>query len=178
MTVHPTEIRTSVSPSSAVELNTTSALANYATEAVNNLLIAVNIPTVDDLYWRPLIGFRPVGNVSASTRRDPSRFRALPGRDKWLSGPDLSCSLLRDPLTDIQDLNEPDFGLGGRASSVKGMVVLAKKKKKRYVLVGGAVRKIRKAFFKRKNNPQYIRPESNHDFPLIGSLVHGESSTV
>nr|CAD7567549.1 unnamed protein product [Timema californicum] len=32
--VHPTKIRTSISPSSAVELNTTSALANYATEAV------------------------------------------------------------------------------------------------------------------------------------------------
>nr|CAD7431854.1 unnamed protein product [Timema monikensis] len=32
-TVHPTEIRTSISSSSAVELNTTSALANYATEA-------------------------------------------------------------------------------------------------------------------------------------------------
>nr|CAD7596413.1 unnamed protein product [Timema genevievae] len=31
--VHPTEIRTSISSSSAVELNTTSALANYATEA-------------------------------------------------------------------------------------------------------------------------------------------------
>nr|CAD7257652.1 unnamed protein product [Timema shepardi] len=31
--VHRTEIRTSISPSSAVELNTTSALANYATEA-------------------------------------------------------------------------------------------------------------------------------------------------
>nr|CAD7260920.1 unnamed protein product [Timema shepardi] len=31
--VHPTEIRTSSSPSSAVELNTTSALANYTTEA-------------------------------------------------------------------------------------------------------------------------------------------------
>nr|CAD7456927.1 unnamed protein product [Timema tahoe] len=31
--VHPTEIRTSISTSSAVELNTTSALANYATEA-------------------------------------------------------------------------------------------------------------------------------------------------
>nr|CAD7571037.1 unnamed protein product [Timema californicum] len=30
--VHPTEIRTSISPSSAVELNTTSKLANYATE--------------------------------------------------------------------------------------------------------------------------------------------------
>nr|CAD7263883.1 unnamed protein product [Timema shepardi] len=33
-TIHPTEIRTSISPSSAVELNTTSALVNYATEAV------------------------------------------------------------------------------------------------------------------------------------------------
>nr|CAD7452898.1 unnamed protein product [Timema tahoe] len=31
--VHPTEIQTSISPSSAVEHNTTSALANYATEA-------------------------------------------------------------------------------------------------------------------------------------------------
>nr|CAD7574811.1 unnamed protein product [Timema californicum] len=31
--VHPTEIRTSICPSSAVELNTTSALANYVTEA-------------------------------------------------------------------------------------------------------------------------------------------------
>nr|CAD7424758.1 unnamed protein product [Timema monikensis] len=31
--VHPTEIRTSISPSSAVELNTTSALAHYAAEA-------------------------------------------------------------------------------------------------------------------------------------------------
>nr|CAD7406821.1 unnamed protein product [Timema poppensis] len=30
--VHPTEIRTSISPSSAVELDTTSALANYATK--------------------------------------------------------------------------------------------------------------------------------------------------
>nr|CAD7568813.1 unnamed protein product [Timema californicum] len=35
--VHPTEILTSISPSSAVELNTTSALANYATEAVRYL---------------------------------------------------------------------------------------------------------------------------------------------
>nr|CAD7423422.1 unnamed protein product [Timema monikensis] len=40
--VHPTEIRTSISPSSAVELNMTSALANYATEAAlrKTLLIA------------------------------------------------------------------------------------------------------------------------------------------
>nr|CAD7199082.1 unnamed protein product [Timema douglasi] len=35
--VHPTEIRTSTSPSSAVELNATRALANYATKAGNSL---------------------------------------------------------------------------------------------------------------------------------------------
>nr|CAD7572005.1 unnamed protein product [Timema californicum] len=34
--VHPTEIRTSIAPSSAAELNTTRALANYATEAGDN----------------------------------------------------------------------------------------------------------------------------------------------
>nr|CAD7452352.1 unnamed protein product [Timema tahoe] len=39
--VHPTEIRTSIFPSSAVELNTTSALANYATEVPQN---SVNQP--------------------------------------------------------------------------------------------------------------------------------------
>nr|CAD7431541.1 unnamed protein product [Timema monikensis] len=37
--VHPTEIRTSISPSSAVELNTTCALANYATEAKEMMVI-------------------------------------------------------------------------------------------------------------------------------------------
>nr|CAD7256843.1 unnamed protein product [Timema shepardi] len=36
--VHPTEILTSISPSSAVELNTTRALANYASEAVDQRL--------------------------------------------------------------------------------------------------------------------------------------------
>nr|CAD7265102.1 unnamed protein product [Timema shepardi] len=35
--VQPTEIRTSISPSSAVELNTTSALANYGTEAGHDI---------------------------------------------------------------------------------------------------------------------------------------------
>nr|CAD7575807.1 unnamed protein product [Timema californicum] len=41
--VHPTEIRTSISPSSAVELNMTSALANYATEAVHPTEIRTSI---------------------------------------------------------------------------------------------------------------------------------------
>nr|CAD7414927.1 unnamed protein product [Timema poppensis] len=38
--VHPTEIRTLISPSSVVELNTTSALANYATEASEKKLFS------------------------------------------------------------------------------------------------------------------------------------------
>nr|CAD7408960.1 unnamed protein product [Timema cristinae] len=39
--VQPTKIRTSISPSSAVELNTTNALANYATEAG---ILALSVP--------------------------------------------------------------------------------------------------------------------------------------
>nr|CAD7578717.1 unnamed protein product [Timema californicum] len=42
--VHPTEIRTSISPSSAVELNTTSALANYAIEAVESERVKLGCP--------------------------------------------------------------------------------------------------------------------------------------
>nr|CAD7429265.1 unnamed protein product [Timema monikensis] len=38
--VHPTDIRTSIFPSSTVELNTTSALANYATEAGSERALA------------------------------------------------------------------------------------------------------------------------------------------
>nr|CAD7399505.1 unnamed protein product [Timema poppensis] len=45
-TIHPTEIRTSISPSSAVELNTTSALANYATEAGENKKFSSNSGTL------------------------------------------------------------------------------------------------------------------------------------
>nr|CAD7426067.1 unnamed protein product [Timema monikensis] len=42
--VHPTKIQTSISSSSAVELNTTSALANYATEAGCILKLTNEIP--------------------------------------------------------------------------------------------------------------------------------------
>nr|CAD7204115.1 unnamed protein product [Timema douglasi] len=44
--VHPTEIRTSISSSSVVELNTTSALANYATEAVLFILLRYQFSSV------------------------------------------------------------------------------------------------------------------------------------
>nr|CAD7439965.1 unnamed protein product [Timema bartmani] len=41
--VHPTEIRTLISPSLVVWLNTTGALANYATEAVGTRVIGVKL---------------------------------------------------------------------------------------------------------------------------------------
>nr|CAD7203621.1 unnamed protein product [Timema douglasi] len=47
--VHPTDIRTSISPSSAVELNTTSVLANYAIEAGLNLKIGLCTPLLRDI---------------------------------------------------------------------------------------------------------------------------------
>nr|CAD7463219.1 unnamed protein product [Timema tahoe] len=56
--VHPTKIRTSISSSSAVELNTTSALANYATEAGH-----------DRFTFRVL----PKGNCSYCTPIDPAQ---------------------------------------------------------------------------------------------------------
>nr|CAD7432535.1 unnamed protein product [Timema monikensis] len=46
--VHPTEIRTSISPSSAAGLNTTSALANYTTEAVGYRASIVLSLTAED----------------------------------------------------------------------------------------------------------------------------------
>nr|CAD7198346.1 unnamed protein product [Timema douglasi] len=45
--VHPTEIRTLISPSSAVGLNTTSALANYATEAEAMLIMFPKLLLLD-----------------------------------------------------------------------------------------------------------------------------------
>nr|CAD7575046.1 unnamed protein product [Timema californicum] len=55
--IHPTEIRTSISPSSAVELNTTSALANYATKAGNTRLGLMW--TCMRLHNRPQVCFPP-----------------------------------------------------------------------------------------------------------------------
>nr|CAD7424189.1 unnamed protein product [Timema monikensis] len=42
--VHPTETRTSIFLSSAVELNTTSVLANYATEVPHSLSPQMRVP--------------------------------------------------------------------------------------------------------------------------------------
>nr|CAD7401318.1 unnamed protein product [Timema cristinae] len=64
--VHPTEIRTSISPSSAVELNTTSGLANYATKAAEPL-VEKAITTLDDDKY-----FVHVGVGGRDTWKDPN----------------------------------------------------------------------------------------------------------
>nr|CAD7264545.1 unnamed protein product [Timema shepardi] len=51
--VHPTKIRTSISPSSAIELNTTSAFANYVTEAGKS---TISTPDQDSNLNLPVIG--------------------------------------------------------------------------------------------------------------------------
>nr|CAD7602476.1 unnamed protein product [Timema genevievae] len=72
--VHPTEIRTSISPSSAVGLNTTSALANYATEAedVNVRLRSFSIK--DLLEQSPVIdGSRYVATTTVRWQQEKTR---------------------------------------------------------------------------------------------------------
>nr|CAD7587567.1 unnamed protein product [Timema genevievae] len=53
--IHPIEIRTSISPSSAVELNTTNTLANYATEADEDFLdcYVTDRPASEEFVNRP-----------------------------------------------------------------------------------------------------------------------------
>nr|CAD7585550.1 unnamed protein product [Timema genevievae] len=55
--VHPTEIRTSFSPSSAVELNTTSVLANYATELANARVVLSSTAEDGEI---EIVCFRPI----------------------------------------------------------------------------------------------------------------------
>nr|CAD7441353.1 unnamed protein product [Timema bartmani] len=98
---HPTEIRTSISPSSVVELNTTSALANYATEAVYT--ISSNCSVMDMMITRTQHHRAAPHHTSSGTRensasREPRgttlRFRVLQQihaiySPRWVSNPDL-----------------------------------------------------------------------------------------
>nr|CAD7453578.1 unnamed protein product [Timema tahoe] len=71
--VHPTEIRTSISPSSAVELNTTGALANYATEAGTTALTMCVYWTFGGIYT-----LLDVTNKPAALRR----YKIQPGTNE------------------------------------------------------------------------------------------------
>nr|CAD7201387.1 unnamed protein product [Timema douglasi] len=61
--VHPTEIRTSISPSSAVELSTTSALANYATEAG---YVIVDVDDCDNMQMMKMVQIEKSADLSGT----------------------------------------------------------------------------------------------------------------
>nr|CAD7438878.1 unnamed protein product [Timema bartmani] len=71
-TVHPTEIRTSISPSSVAWLNTTGALANYATERPQSLL-SVQLP--------PRVG-REVSGPDTDSELAMVMIVMLPGKER------------------------------------------------------------------------------------------------
>nr|CAD7425308.1 unnamed protein product [Timema monikensis] len=78
--VHPTEIRTSISPSSAVELNTTSALANYATVAgLSNTIDRTIYGVIFAMDWISGEGETYIGNVLVSV--NPYKRLALYSSD-------------------------------------------------------------------------------------------------
>nr|CAD7403836.1 unnamed protein product [Timema poppensis] len=88
--VHPTEIRTSISLSSAVERNTTGALANYATEEGNQVVEMMNILLLlviaRDCKADVLNGIHLVTTLSNSLV--PKLFQALsPGRENLVFAP-------------------------------------------------------------------------------------------
>nr|CAD7458884.1 unnamed protein product [Timema tahoe] len=68
-TVHPTEIRTWISSTSAVELNTTSALTNYATEADDTIRVTDTLNVLELLIYERVChnALRGVGDVYWTT---------------------------------------------------------------------------------------------------------------
>nr|CAD7198743.1 unnamed protein product [Timema douglasi] len=98
--VHPTEIRTSISPSSAVELNTTSALDNYATEA-----------DLHPLRW-------PQGlKVPIHLSIHPCSFSSFGVK---CSSEYLSVNTRRTEPKEPNAIEQPSFFLGGGECSKKG----------------------------------------------------------
>nr|CAD7402356.1 unnamed protein product [Timema cristinae] len=94
--VHPTEIRTSISPSSAVGLNTTSALANYATEAAPRLTIRSGYTLLSTNYANGLgIGKVELEEVNPHLRgeRERERESGKPFRKITPSSPDRDLNL-------------------------------------------------------------------------------------
>nr|CAD7193802.1 unnamed protein product [Timema douglasi] len=77
--LHTTKIRTSISPSSAVEFNTTSALANYATEAVN-LFASLNT------FSTGLNTFEPIDSKREEFRKYLERAGVMEALTKVLVG--------------------------------------------------------------------------------------------
>nr|CAD7576545.1 unnamed protein product [Timema californicum] len=100
--VHPTEIRTSISPSSAVEqLNTTSALANYATEAVESNMDEEAVGEVTLHIFNKL-------KSAAKSRKDLTKYRSL-FESRGSSQPAAHTGLLRQLVADLLDPARPEL---------------------------------------------------------------------
>nr|CAD7587579.1 unnamed protein product [Timema genevievae] len=112
--VHPTEIQTSISPSSAVELNTTSALANYATE-VGLILTVLSAYYVNGKSSESLPDtVTPLSSIGNSSKI-PSFFAKIKGViNKKIISPNTSeDDSSSDPEESSSKItNEPEDGLG------------------------------------------------------------------
>nr|CAD7589167.1 unnamed protein product [Timema genevievae] len=93
--VHPTKIRTSISPSSAVELNTTSALANYVTEAVHSTEIRTSVSPSSAVELNTTSAL--ANYATEAGKRPPGRYRT-DGTDR-----DSVCSPALEPEDDAKN---------------------------------------------------------------------------
>nr|CAD7200819.1 unnamed protein product [Timema douglasi] len=96
--VHPTEIRTSISPSSAVELKTTSALANYATEAGERLCCVGQLPrSVDVICDNDLVDLcKPGDRVQVV-----GNYRCLPNKQGSFTSGTFRTILIANNITQL-----------------------------------------------------------------------------
>nr|CAD7427796.1 unnamed protein product [Timema monikensis] len=194
--VHPTEILTSISPSSVVELNTTSALANYATEAVHPTEIrtsispssAVELNTTSPLAnyateavreeeWTQRLGENESNLYQLLWSRDPRRRscnrlvcqtrEAKCGFVVIMMSAYWMTEAIPLPVTSL--LPVVLFPLLGVLGTEEVCIQYLKETNMMFI-------ECAKPF--RINHPQYSQPESNHDLPVIGNLVNRETSTL
>nr|CAD7409870.1 unnamed protein product [Timema cristinae] len=200
--VHPTEIRTSISPSSAVELNKTSALANYATEAgldaarpmfdrrppkdrldPEDAEFVMSIHTAGDFlaFYDPIghADFYPNGGKSPQPTCQDDELKIYEQRSTVLITTSLRlinacycdaviCSHFMAPLLFVESIYSADAFLATRCDSwqaYRNKSCMGQEK----VIMG-------------LNTPATALTtpdrDSNHDLPVIGSLVYCESDAL
>nr|CAD7261010.1 unnamed protein product [Timema shepardi] len=109
--VHPTEIRTSISPYSAVELNTTSALANYATEA--DAAVKKKWKNLKDYYRSELIKLARHKSGESGSSKKISRWPYLEQMafiKTTLCNKPRMCSLQRENYNESDEEDETEIG--------------------------------------------------------------------
>nr|CAD7598051.1 unnamed protein product [Timema genevievae] len=189
--VHPTEIRTSISPSSAVELNTTSALANYATEAVGYPR-ALHVSNARRSYDRV------VNNVHCGARNDVDQEEldifARRVSQVWLLGGRrarenacwrLNQNTLRTPnwnlYSSLTAIGSPAYCESdaldqGWANYGPPLCLCVQSDEYRGSDPTFAWREGGKPF--RKNSPGSLERDSNLNFPILSSLAQHETSEL